>query len=56
MGGGWVGQPITDPTSGSSFDFDFDPDPDPELDNKQTNIVAVIYTAILIYASSFHLL
>ena len=29
-----VGQPITDPTSGSSLDFDFDPDPDPELDNK----------------------
>ena len=28
-----VDQPITDPTSGSSFDFDFNPDPDPELDN-----------------------
>ena len=26
-----MGQAITDPTSGSSFDFDFDPDP--ELDN-----------------------
>ena len=40
MPGWWVDQPITDPTSGSSFyfllltfDFDFDPDPDPELDN-----------------------
>ena len=33
-------QPITTPTSGSSFDFDFDfdvdPDPDPELDNFTT--------------------
>ena len=32
-----MGQPITDPTSGSSFDFDFDFvfdfDPDPELNN-----------------------
>ena len=27
-----MGQPITDPTSGSSFDVDVDPDP--ELDNK----------------------
>ena len=26
-GGWWVGQPITDPTSGSSFDVDVDPDP-----------------------------
>ena len=33
-----VGQPIKDPTSGSSFDFDFDFDfdPDSELDNLAT--------------------
>ena len=30
-GGGWVGQPITDPISGPSFDFTFTFGP--ELDN-----------------------
>ena len=30
-GGGWVGQPITDPISGPSFDFTFTIGP--ELDN-----------------------
>ena len=43
-------QPITNPTSGSSFYvcclmFDIDPDPDPELDNYQVKL-ATLYIKI----------
>ena len=39
VGGGWVGQPITDPISGPSFDFSFTIGP--ELDKMEFDLWAV---------------